>query len=545
MSFPRLLYRNVLKDAEDGHGDGTYWGDGTGIATGGIDVDANTFEDNGSLNIVTAITDADDVFNGYLLVFEDSGNKYHIYDYVKAVTGTGAIFYTVETPDVNDNGAYYITRSLYVNNQDPDYPITNICDDRIYTQFKMDDHDNDLNIKAFAPNLLRNGGFEEDSISPWSGTGDSGYAVTRDTSTPLRGSVGVTLTQGTTYVRLHQSNAYELKKGKKYVLSFLADSSSGSGYVRVEFWNVAGGANFHADENINWDSDSFLHSNDTDNGDGTILLYVTSSEAWKQAVFTIPEDVDVGEMQFYFEWEPSASETVRLDGFYMWEFSGGVNNGAVFTNTNINGIFVANSWVSVTHLDPDEASYSNSVDRESGLIRPFIDLDGAYDGDRRDPFYDWDTNANNGLNSEFVRHTPIVSFVLDTSVSNIYIEIGELWVGHMWHWSKKPNPPFINLGPKVRSVTNKSRGGVKSAELVYHQREFSGAIDLMDQAEASKWNEFIIHSGHGAPAWLIIPTVTTFGIEEECLFISCKKPPSLTWGTPLNYKVSFDFEEAF
>jgi len=151
--------KSALKIAEDGLGDGTLYCSGSSA----VPDQANKRFDLTTISIIADLgADADDKFNGYILYFPSSGNKYHIVDW-EASTDLATTF---EPPDVNDTGPWEIRAALVQatngsNDMLASNPAFMFTDGFPSIKGKQNAVNVSINLSLFLPNFLDQGGFEE------------------------------------------------------------------------------------------------------------------------------------------------------------------------------------------------------------------------------------------------------------------------------------------------------------------------------------------------------------------------------------------------
>ena len=164
---PKIYYDNIIRRANNGLGDGTYWATAT---TAMPNQAYGSFALSGLSIMPDAGADANDKFVGYTLYFVSSGRKYTITDWL-ASTDTA---YVYETPHTSDTGACRIIKTVYESSSDSDHPAKFLSDGKLHHAWKGLTHNQTQTIVAFMPNFLADAGFERQTpgtvISPWETT---------------------------------------------------------------------------------------------------------------------------------------------------------------------------------------------------------------------------------------------------------------------------------------------------------------------------------------------------------------------------------------
>jgi hypothetical protein len=204
----RFYYKNIIKRAEDGLGDGTVYASAT---TATPDQDEKTFTLTG-LSILTDFgADADDKFNAMILYFTASENIYHIVDW----TDSGDVATVFETPASGDTGACEIRLNLFAQDTDGSYPVHNLADGKRSTAWMGSAGGQAQTIRVFMPNFVGDGGFEAQSVgnlaSPWSAQSTQWQA---SSTSPLLGSRMAVYTQSAADAYLKQNLVGTVEKGK-------------------------------------------------------------------------------------------------------------------------------------------------------------------------------------------------------------------------------------------------------------------------------------------------------------------------------------------
>lgn len=222
MPTSRFYYKNILKRASDGLGDGTRYATATGAT---VDQANKQFTLSGLSIIADLGADADNKFNGYILYFPASGNIYHIVDWT-AATDVATVY---ETPEAGDTGACEIRKNFYST---AIYDQNNLphrsCDGKRSTKWIVGQDNSAMVVYAYMPNFLFDGGFEEQGTgagaAPWNSI--TGPKQIVDPGANMRGSRCVEYSKGTTNTFFEQ-NIYAqsqliFEQGKTYCILLLA-----------------------------------------------------------------------------------------------------------------------------------------------------------------------------------------------------------------------------------------------------------------------------------------------------------------------------------
>jgi len=145
----RFYYKNILKRAEDGLGDGTRYATATGATP---DQTNKKFTLAGLAIIADLGADANDKFNGFILYFPASGNRYHVIDWDAAADDA----YVYETPDTGDTTACEMRLSLAMDAAlvNPTNPAHLCCDGKRHTLLKGQAANTNVILRAFLPNFV-------------------------------------------------------------------------------------------------------------------------------------------------------------------------------------------------------------------------------------------------------------------------------------------------------------------------------------------------------------------------------------------------------
>lgn len=305
---PILYHTNAVKRAQDGLGDGTKYATGSAATPNQT---AKTFALTGLSIIADLGADADDKFNGYLLYFPVSGNRYRVVDWT-ASSDTATVY---ETPAANDTGACELRRANYHDDDDAAAPAFRLADGFPSILWKMRAANLVMGLEFCLPNLLEQGGFEEIAVGAlpsavqakgvWYGTSD--FAVA--SASALLGSRMCAFTvPGSGDKDLQERMVGSLKKGRTYGILMKCQAVTGNtaaGGLAVRVRNHLSSAEVDADLDTDgkWDVPS-----------------ITTTAAWQQTTFVPDFDTDDGRLLITAVFANRGSATViRIDEVYVWE----------------------------------------------------------------------------------------------------------------------------------------------------------------------------------------------------------------------------------
>lgn len=523
MAQPEMLYRNLLAVAAEGRGDGTIYAWGTSAT---VD-QANKQFDLTTINIMTDLgADADDLFNGYVLVFTSSGRSYLITDWT-AATDVATVF---ETPNTTDTGAWTIRRTLYTNDFNVANPLRYAANGRLYQKWIDASANNAAQIFAALPNLIDDGGFERNSLSTyWTTRGVAGTGtVAINSTTPILGTYDCKFNQGDqTYVGLEQNGKGDLRKG--YTYGIIMKTGGDAGVVtdfRVSLEYVAGSA-----------TQVPVTFTEINGGDDTATSNIwkpaiTDANAWDEIIFTVSEDLDAGAWKLVLD-QYDATD-VFIDEVYIWEIGPTVStpdqpDTLIIGNHNHAGGYSGSGVLVEAHRCQYDLT-SRGASEFSEQLDDTITVDG-----------------NSPVYQTWTASTSIypIFYTGFAAISGKTWEAGEIWLGQRWTWTMYPDPPITAKQLSIESTSTRSRGGARVSSKIYQQTIYNGQLELVTGTEADKWKLFVSEMGHGASFWLRIPAQTNLGVTAQTVFVDCKNPPTVTPDPPVNYRVSFNFEEAF
>jgi hypothetical protein len=442
MITSRFYYKNVLRRAEAGLGDGTKYATATGATS---DQSAKTFVLAGLSIIADLGADANDKFNGYVLYFPASGNVYHIVDWV-ASSDTATVY---ETPDTDDTGACEIRLTLYEDDSDVAYPVCLAVDGRRETKWKANAADIVIYVPALLPNFVADGGFEQQSAGNpgddwYSGSGD--WQIVDSVGSGMRGVRYVEYTKGATNAVLRQGLTGTFEKGKTYRIVMLVKAltapPAANDILRV----------YLLDKNV--DTDLLLDADWEDGGHWD--PEITTSETWVTSDFVPDQTTD--RVRIWLTGRGSSGTWGGCTGFdvdelYIWEKIS-VDRLMVFDHNWDAGVWVSGDASSIIvqgwYLNPSRTQ-TTSADRENGLdgwtqqgsepILKTVTLSADY------PIYRIRLNAKSWLT----------------------YEAGEIFLGPAMAFSKQMDFPFDPDAEEAVGVMNETQGGVRRFHKDFHR----------------------------------------------------------------------------
>lgn len=336
MGYCKFLIKSATSLADAGAGDGTSYAT---FATATISVANKTFV-LGTFTLRADMgADANDKINGYLLKFTSSGNVYHITDW-DAATDKATV---AETPDTADTGAGEVLVNVLEATQTAAFPARQATDWRPFTKWKGTSA-TAAELYFFLPNLIKDGGFEEQAAG---NVGGDWTAESTDwqvsSTTPLLGSrMAVWDADADAYLTANLTAT--VKKGRTYVVAFKVQSvganpSAGALSIRVRQKNSP---------NSDVDADF--------GGAGAWTPTVTTTAAWVSQEF-VP-DFDTDEAQLFVDGISAnigAATDIRVDEFYIWEKI--TPSRLVIQGHNLNGS--ENILARAAYCNPLRTSYSS------------------------------------------------------------------------------------------------------------------------------------------------------------------------------------------
>lgn len=515
---PEILYRNLPAISQAGRGDGTIYAWGT---TAVPDTSAKTF-DLTTVNIMTDLgADADDLFNGYVLVFTSSGRSYLITDWVAATD----LATTFETPNTEDTGAWTIRRTLYTNDFAAANPLRYAAIGKLYQLWKDSAANNNAVISIAAPNGIDDGGFEKNSLTDyWTTRGVAGTGtVAINATTPILGTYDCKLNQGDqVYVGLEQAGKIDLDSSKTYGIKFKAGGDAGAvSDLRVSLEYVAGAATRVpvTFTKINVDDDI-----------ATANIWkpaITDATAWEEIKFTVSEDIDAGDYKLVFDQYDAVD--VFIDEISLFEVIS--PDTLIIGNHNHAGGYAATSYLGGRSCPSDLTSVGAS-DYDLTLV----DLDADVTVDGNSPIYETFTAPTSIY--------PIYEISL-VAISGKTWQAGEIWLGARWTWERFVAGKWAPFDGDIRVNSVTSFGGVKVESERYRKRKVTGRIPLISDADFAVWKDFIAEVGVGGVFWYRMAALTDPIVGEELMLMRCSSRPVIR-ALAGNLSVdSFSFEESF
>jgi hypothetical protein len=461
---PTLYIKNAAKIADDGLGDGTIYATGSGSTA---DQDLKTFTLAG-YSVITDIADVNDRWNGFILYYPASGNKYHVVDWVES----SKVATTYEVPNTVDSGpavVYEIRATLYDDDAFAGNPAFFAVDGFPSIKYKMANPAIPTQFQVCLPNFIGQAGFEELGVGTfpsaipstvgtwWSG---SDWDVAAQTGEMIGARMAV---WGT--VSDHQLSTVltrKLEKGKKYRVAFKAETSSGTsnaGALRVNVRNL----NTTASVDPNWETDAWWD-----------VGVIGVNAAWYVSPDLIPDvTLDIGNAYLTIQGQVAnqgSAATIRVDEVYMWE------------KVDVQALAIFNHNLSQTtydlwgaYVNDLERSNATAADRVQLVSNESISTDGPY---------------VNEISSAIFPIYRLAVF----AVSGKTWEAGQILIGEKWPWLFAPVMPF---DPSQRIYTENRIRTLSGAEYRYlynHYRKFAGTYQAVPAQDLAIFrNGFLEH----------------------------------------------------
>lgn len=529
---PEILYRNILKIAQEGRGDGTVYASATSAT---VDQDNKTFTLSGLSIIDDLGADANDKFNGYVLTFTDTDRTYLITDWVSG--GVATVF---GYPNAGDTGPCEIRRTLYTDDFNPSNPLRYACNGDLSKKWIDRAANNTAVIQACMPNGIDDGGFELNSLSDyWTTSIDGDGAISINASSPILGSYDCVINMGTTATNgdIKQTGKVDLKTGKTYGIIFKA-RHSGTGTEEEELNVQLDYAVFGASQYIPV-TFSKINSEDAlnDLGNGTNNQWrpdISDTNAWEEATFTVPEDIDAGDWVLRFRWhEVDNHYDLYIDEIYLFEVI--QPDTLIIAGHNMAGGFAASSYIALARCSIDRTSMSSGyLSGGADWQQNIIDLDADVSVDGNSPIYETFTGPS-FLCPIFV--------ILFAAISGKTWEASEIWLGERWTWDRflsgdwEPDDQEI----EVRNVV--TLGGLERSSERYRKKIRSGNILYLDNDEHANWRAFVKEVGLDKPFWYYLSALSDYGLEEEILLMKNDSKPRALMNADRIVSVQYKFKE--
>lgn len=301
MAFVKFAWKSFPYLAELGQGDGTAYAT---FDSATVSASAKTFTLT-NLQTIADLTQGDDYINGYLYKVTSSGNVYHVTDF----NDTGDVVTVAETPDTADIGAGEILVNVLDAVQTAAFPARFGVDWRPFTLWKGTSA-TQSDIYFFAPNFIKDGGFEEQAAGNVGGdwTAESiDWQVSA--TTPIRGS-RMAVWDTTADAELTANFTAKVLKGRTYTVLFNAQAVTNNPDAGVLDVKI------RQKNSPNTDVDSDFGTA------GTWNPVITTTATWFTQDFT--PDFDTDEAQFYVDainaniGAPAAT-AIRIDEVYIFE----------------------------------------------------------------------------------------------------------------------------------------------------------------------------------------------------------------------------------
>lgn len=440
-----VYHKNALRLAELGLGDGTIYASGSGATP---NTGQKTF-------VVTGLTFApyiganvDDKFNGHLLYFPASGNRYHIVDWV-ASTNTATVY---KNPASTDTGACEIRRALVCNKQLAGNPAHRLADGQ---RFSLWNAASNNAIDVHLPNLIKNGGFESGSVSPWEKNFDGGSADGSGVNsvTPILGTYDVSLDIGNRTNVLYKNEIVEpMYKGRTYRLVFKGRKTGGS-FVADKFYFQF----YYQTANVAF---TFTWTPITAGSSNAASWFPTlgTSNAWHVVDLVPDRDLPAGS-KLAMVITTGATFGVSLDEIYLWE------------KVDVRSLLIWDglpSWA----FNFLYGSFC-AMDRTSASVGAdsFIIINGGYQSGKDFVSVDFGSNPYPVFSIQF----------------NDLTQASEILLGEKWEWKFPPELPDDPEREEYNESRFKSRSGVVDRILHSKQRVPGMELKLIDPVDVAVW----------------------------------------------------------
>lgn len=450
MSAPTLYIKNALRIAENGLGDGTIYATGSSAT---IDATQKTVALSG-LSIITDIgVDADDKFNGHILYFPSSGNKYHIVDWV-ASTDTAT---TWETPQTGDIGASEIRKNL-TQKAGAANPFFLAQDGQLYSKFKAPAAGDGVNATIALPNFLGQGGFEELAVAAFTtseGAINTWWAASAFdwdivSASALLGSRMAVWTVGVGDAHILQRTNRKFLKGRTYKFRCKIQSVGGNTdadclylYARSADLGAAGALD------SDWDTTE------------AFKMQATTTATWVTSPDFVPE-FDCDNTKFTLSALQSAAgaaTSVRIDELYFWEVVD-VQSLVIFDH---NLASLASTGLRVFGYNCDKGRTSvTAADYNQALSADVSGLNPALE-----------------TFSSQIYPVYTVEFIAVTAVK---FEAAQILLGEKWVWDHDIEIPVNYKTRTYDEAVHKSRSGVKKFTRYSKAREIESVYRYMSAA---------------------------------------------------------------
>lgn len=426
----KFYYKNLLKRAEDGAGDGTKYATATSAT---IDQDNKQFTLSGLSIIADLGADANDKFNGFILYFPESGNKYHIVDW-DAASDMATVF---ETPHADDIDDCEIRLKLCENTSLVSQPAHRLADGKTNTFWEGSGENQTQAIRFALPNLIEDGGFEAQAAgnvaSPWSAQ-SAQWQISA--TNPLLGSRMSVYTQSAADAYLKQSLVATAEKGKTYRILIKAQAIGADPPGAVLQIKVR----------------QRLSSNKIIDSDMDWQPTITTTAAWLATIFTADFSSDMLEI-FINALGASGSwgscTGLRIDEIYIYENIAAdrliVEHGHNWNNGEITSVYGCTCW-------PERTSFSYANDASANLAAN-VDIDGT------------ETIFQSLTSSDY----PVWEIKL-TAASGIAYSAALLFLGPQMTFPKQMDRPFDPEAEEITGIINETAGGRR----VFHCNFYRG-----------------------------------------------------------------------
>lgn len=503
---PTLFIKNALRLADLGLGDGTIYASATGATP---NVSQKTFALAGLSIIADIGADADDKFNGHILYFPASGNRYQIVDWV-AATDTAT---TYENPAATDTGACEVRRALVSQNQLAGNPAKFLADGQRYIKWRTDG--GNPNIQIHLPNAIQNGGFESGVLSPWAkyiqdGTTD---ATGVNAAAPILGKNDLKINIGDrSFVVVYQAAKFRFEKGRTYRFLFRGRYS---GVYTTSQFIVSFGVGINAyNQNVtlsNASSGTVL--------DSTWTPLLTAGNVWHFVDVTFNETYDQINTTPNFRLNSSAFD-VFIDEIYYWE------------KVNVGALLLFEPY------DPNTAYISAKVD---GYYCP-TDRSSLLAGTDSAELASFLNAGADIVWREFTGGIFPVYTIQNVPGNGAFLQASEILLAEAWTWKFPPELPVDPEQEEYDESVVTSRSGVVRRYLHAKRRKFAANLAFVDPIDVPIWKGgFKTH--HLDPAHPFAAKYTGFWGDRPVLWRNLSPGFRLDYRAPNYPDMKIDWEE--
>lgn len=461
MSTPIIYHKNAAKIAADGLGDGTIYASGSSATP---DPDNKRFTLTG-MDIIDDLGgvggDTDDKFNGYILIFPGGSNTpYQITDW-EAANDRPTVH---ETPDLNDTGAWEIRRALWVQSLNPAYPPNNLVDG--FPSVKAKFGATPI-IEVCLPNLIKDGGFEEGSLTYWQKLTDGGTSDNSgiNATSPIIGTYDLFMDSGdrtTVTYRQTPGHSVKLKGGETYRLIFKARMTGTFQATKFRARIFKGGTGFPSEISLANNSSGSI------SGD-SFYPTLTGSNEWHSVDFVVSGGRDVTGLSFELVIDNGTFD-VNVDEVYFFQI------------VNVESLLLAHFALDTTTYARIETRWHFTTLARNGLTNNEdygVIIDKAYSG-------------LTGIHvEEFTAKIAPVYALSYVAGQTPLTELGQLLLCEKWDFARLPDVPVSPYKSRVHQKVTKTRSGSAQIAKFYKERPI-GPYTVRDisTTELDKWREW-------------------------------------------------------